>query len=324
MRLSVALIDEASAYLAGHLPPTPLVLSPSLSDRAGVPVWLKLETHQVTGSFKVRGALFHLSRLDPEARDAGVVTCSAGNHGKGVAWAGRTLGVPVTVHVPSTVDAAKHAGMVRLGATVVVSAHPGYDDAELVARADAAARDLPFLSAFDDPHVMAGNGGSLGAEVLAELPAPGTVVVPVSGGGLAGGLAHLLAHRSPSTRLVAVQHADSPALALSLERGEAITRMPPIDTVAGGLEGGIGASTFAELRDRVGHIAQVTEARIQAAFAWFLQEHQILAEPSSTAAVAALLDGTAGPLTGPVVVVMTGRNVSLDTTRRILCAQPSS
>jgi threonine dehydratase len=314
----LALIHAAAAFLEPRVRRTPIEPSPLLGAALGVPVFLKLEMLQISGSFKLRGAWFRLSRLDPGQRALGVVTCSAGNHGKALAYAARELGVPATIYVPSTVDGAKLAGMRAMGAEVVIAQARGYDEAELEARAEAQRSGRPFVSAFDEPEIIAGNGGSLGLELLDQLPTLRTVITPVSGGGLAAGLALALEAHDPGIALVACQHRDSPSLALSLERGGAVTAMPAIDTLAGGIEGGIGINTFAILARRVHRVALVSEAQILRATRWMLAEHQYLVEPSAAAVVAACLEGDLGQLEGPVVVVLSGRNLAVESLRVIL------
>ncbi len=312
------LIHQAAAYLAPRIRRTPVEPSPALSDHLGVPVWLKLEQLQITGSFKIRGAWFRLSRLTDAQRSTGIVTCSAGNHGKAVAYAARELGIPATIYVPSTVDRAKLAGMRRMGVDVVLAESRGYDDAEVEAREEARRTGRRFVSAFDDPEIIAGNGGSLGLEILEQVPTLRTVVTPVSGGGLAAGLALSLHDQDPGIELLPCQHRDSPSLALSLERGRAVTAMPPVDTLAGGIEGGIGVSTFAILKDHVRRVGLVSEAQILRATRWLMAEHQYLVEPSAAAVVAALLEEDLGPLEGPVVAVISGRNVAVESVAQVL------
>ena len=314
--LTRELIDEACAFLRGRVRHTPIEPSPGLAEALGVPVWLKLEHLQITGSFKVRGALFRMSRLTPAERARGVTTCSAGNHGKGVAWAARVLDIDAEVHVPASVDPAKLRGILALGARVVQSDLPGYDDTEEVAMAAAAAAGRVWISPFDDPAVMAANGGSLAAEILADLPDARTLVLPVGGGGMSAGAAFL----APEAVIVGTQHAGSPGLARSIASGEAVTRLPAIDTLAGGVEGGLGRLPFEVLRRRVRpeHVALVEEPEIRAATRWTLAQHQYLIEPTAAVPVAACLSGRLPPLEGPVVVVLSGRNVALETVRALL------
>lgn len=316
--LEFGLIDEAARFLESRVRKTPLEPSPGLSERIGVPTWLKLENLQLTGSFKLRGALFALSRLGPAAREHGVGTCSAGNHGLGLAYAARELGVAATIFVPSSVDAAKRAGILELGAEVVDTPFPGYDDSEAWARERLAESDALWVSAFDDPAIMAGNGGSLAMELLDELTGLQAVVVPTGGGGLAAGLAVALEERVPHASLICCQHARSPGLARSLEEGRAVTRLPAIETVAGGVEGGIGARCFEVLRDRVDQIALIEEGEIRDAVRWLVDRHGYLVEPSAAVAAAACLRGDLRVESGPVVVVLTGRNVARETLAAIL------
>src|SRR5271166_2120065 len=150
-----SLITEAAAFLQGRIRRTPVEFSRGLSQVLGVPVWLKLESMQLTGSFKIRGALFRISRLTAEERRDGVVTCSAGNHGKAVAYAAHEAGVHATICVPRSVDRAKYEGMTALGAEVRISEFDGYDDTQDWALQIAAEQGRTFISPFDDYAVMA-------------------------------------------------------------------------------------------------------------------------------------------------------------------------
>ncbi len=314
----MSLVLEARRVLEGRIRRTPVEHSPELSERAGAPVFLKLENLQLTGSFKIRGAFFVLSRLDGEARGRGVVTCSAGNHGKAVAHVARDLGISAEIHVPRSVDESKHRAIVALGARVVRSEHDGFDETERLARAAAERSGRPFLTAFDDEAILAANGGTLAAEVLEDCPEARAFLVPVGGAGLAGGFAFYAKTALPEAAIVGCQHALSPALALSLERGEAVLTLPPVATTAGGLEGGIGRTGFSYLKDRLAGVALSTEEEIFDAVRFLLDRHQYLVEPSAAVTVAALLTGKAGRIEGPVVAVLSGRNVALPTLRRIL------
>jgi threonine dehydratase len=311
---------EARRVLEGRIRRTPVEESAELSRRVGVPVFLKLENLQLTGSFKIRGAFFLMSRLSADERRRGIVTCSAGNHGKAVAFVSRELGIPAEIHVPRTVDESKYRGMLDLGARVVRSDCDGFDDTERIARAEAERTGRPFLTAFDDPLVLAANGGTLAAEVVEDRPEARVFLLPVGGAGLAGGFAAYARAALPGCRIVGCQHALSPALALSLERGEAVLTLPHVETTAGGLEGGIGRTGFEVLRDRIDGVALLTEEEIFEAVRFMLDRHQYLIEPSSAVTVAAIQTGKAGRLDAPAVAVISGRNVALPTLRRILAA----
>jgi threonine dehydratase len=316
--LSMSRIEEARAFLAGSLRRTPVEESPGLSKLVGAPVWLKLEMLQVTGSFKVRGAFWKLSRLSEGERRAGIATCSAGNHGKGIAWAARLLGLTPTIYVPRSVDSSKHRAMLALGADVIVSSLDGYDDTEVWAREETARSGKVFVSAFDDEDIMAGNGGTLALEVLEDVPDARGFLLPVGGGGLSAGFSFAVKERLPAATVVGCQLEASPGLKRSLEAGRAVTRLPAVETVAGGLEGGLGEKPFEILRTRVDRVALVSEDEILEGVRWMLEAHQYLIEPSAAAPVAACVTGRAGRFEAPVVIVLSGRNVGLPTLRRIL------
>jgi threonine dehydratase len=314
------LIQEAATFLAGRIRRTPIEPSPALSTILGVPVSFKLESLQLTGSFKIRGALFRISRLTADERRTGVLTCSAGNHGKGVAYAARGAGVRAVICVPRSIDRSKHDAMVALGADVRVSEFDGYDDTEAWAKQMAIDERLAFLSAFDDYDVIAGNGGTVALEVLEDAPDARTFIMPVGGAGLSGGFAFAAKQAHPDSMFIGCQHALSPALRLSLDAGRAITKLPAVETLAAGVEGGIGAVAFPVLAPFVNRVALVTEDEILDAVRWMLVNHQYLIEPTAAVALAACLTRKVGKLTSPAVVVITGRNVSLETARKTLCA----
>jgi len=312
------LVLEARRALEGRIRRTPIEVSPELSEAAGVPVSLKLESLQLTGSFKIRGAFFRLLRFSASERAAGVVTCSAGNHGKAIAYVARMLGMPATVYVPRSVDESKYRGILALGAEVVRSDFDGFDETEALARKASDGTARLYVSAYDDFRILAANGGTLAAEVLEDAPEARTFLVPVGGAGLSGGFAYYAKERLAGSRIIGCQHALSPALALSLEKGEAVTRLPPVETTAGGLEGGIGRTGFEVLRNRIDGVALLTEEDIFDAVRFLLSQHQYLMEPSSAVTVAAIRTGKAGTLGSPAVAVISGRNVALATIRRIL------
>jgi threonine dehydratase len=232
----------------------------------------------------------------------------------------RELGIPAEIHVPKSVDESKYQAMLALGANVVRSDFEGFDETEKLARAEAAKSGRPFLTAFDDALILAANGGTLAAEVLEDCLEARTFLLPVGGAGLAGGFAYYAKTALPGCRIIGCQHVLSPALALSLERGEAVLTLPPVATTAGGLEGGIGRTGFEILRSRIDGVALVTEEEIFDAVRFMLDRHQYLIEPSSAVTVAAILTGKAGRLDSSAVAVISGRNVALPTIRKILAA----
>jgi threonine dehydratase len=319
--LSIALetIQSAAEFLKGRIRRTPVEYSDPLSKILGAPTWLKLESMQLTGSFKIRGALFRFSKLNPAEKRDGIMTCSAGNHGKAVAYAAHQTSVRATICVPRSVDQSKLAGMIACGADVRVSEFEGYDDTESWAQELARAEHRTFISAFDDYDIMAANGGTVAMEVLEDAAEAQRFVFPVGGGGLGAGFAFWAKRHLPDATLVACQHQLSPGLAKSIQANRAITKLPAVETMAGGVEGGIGALTFEVLRPLVTSVALVTEDEILEGVRWMLANHQYLIEPTAAVAVAACLYARIGQSTQPTVVVITGRNVSAESAKKILC-----
>lgn len=315
------LIEQATDILKGKIRKTPIEFSPELSKLLGHPVYLKLECLQLTGSFKIRGAYYYLSTLNATERKLGVAVCSAGNHGLGIAYAGKDLQVPCTVFVPKSVDQAKYDKLVKLSPKVIKSNFAGYDDTLKWAEEEAAKLQLPLVSAFNDDKIMAGNGGTLALEVIAQVPEATDFIVPMGGGGLSAGFAWYLKTHYPKARMIVSQLADCPALKRSLEQGKAITYLPPIETLAGGLEGGLGDKCFDILKTRVDDIALVKEHELKSAIRWLLEHHQYLIEPSAAATLASCLFGHVRPK-GPTVILLSGRNVSYATLRHLVGNSP--
>ncbi len=302
-------LPAALAAVAAHLPRTPLERAPQLGER----VWIKRETEQHTGSFKVRGALAALSARAPEIARCGAVAASAGNHGLGMAWAARALGLRARIFVPASAPRVKVDGIRALGADVREVAHGGYDAAEDAALRDAAATGARFVSPYDDPDVACGNGGTLGLEVLDALPDCATIVTPVGGGGLLLGLDAARRARGSAVRLVGVQSDVSPVMLLSLARGAAIERFEPEEpTLAEGLEGGVARTTFAHVAAlRAATLVTVGEAEIAAAMRFARDALGLVIEGSAAVGVA-FARARARHFDGDLVVLLTGRNVDGD------------
>ena len=299
------LIGRAAEAIAPYgLHKTPVVPSEPLSERCGRPVYLKCEHQQRTGSFKVRGALARLLTLSRDERPRGVVAASAGNHGLGVAWACRHLGIPGLVVVPETTPPIKTSRLREMAVQVRLHG-AGYDDAEVHAREVAAEADATFVSPFDDPWVMAGNGGTLGLEIVEQSPDCDVVIAPVGGGGLAVGLAVAVA----PTPVVGVNTAASPAMARSLAEDRVHSRYPSAPTLAEGLEGGVSDNSVALCQRHVHSVRVVPESSIAEAIRFVAKEHSLIVEGSAAVGVAAILEGEPLPGRGPVCVVLSGGNI---------------
>jgi threonine dehydratase len=288
---------------------TPLVPFPGADG-----VRAKLEQLQRTGSFKLRGALLRLEALTAGERARGVVTASAGNHGLGVATAGRALGVRVEVFVPATSPDVKRRGIAALGATVV-DGGASYDDADATARRRAAESGAVFVSAYDDPWVQRGNGGTLAEEILGDAPDVTQVVCPVGGGGLVGGLAAVLAPRGVA--VVGVSPEANCAMFESLRDGRAHTTYAGRPTLAEGCEGAIAESTFALARQHGVRVVLVSEDAIRRAMAFAYRRGGWVVEPSAAVAIAGVLEGALPPSPRTVVVV-SGGNADPDLVDQVL------
>ncbi len=299
-------ILAAAHRLRGVVVRTPLVPSPALGARADAEVFLKCEHRQRTGSFKIRGAYNVLATLPDATRARGVVASSAGNHGLGLAWAAKTLGIRATIFVPASAPAVKRDGIVALGATVD-SSQPDYDAAHALAEEHAREHGLTFVNPCAGEALLAGQG-TVGVEILEELPDVGTLVVPVGGGGLVGGIAALTRAIAPGVRVVGAQSARTNAMAASFAADRRVD-VAVTPTLADGLAGQVDDEGFAIGRASLDEIVTVTEQEIAAAIAWLSHEHDMRVEGSGAVGVAALLHGRIGTLASPVAVVVSGGNI---------------
>ena len=310
----------AAHRLRGVVERTPLTHSPALSERAGAPTFLKCEQLQRTGSFKIRGAYNALATLSPEARRRGVVASSAGNHGLGLAWGAQQLGIRAKIFVPATAPGVKRDGILALGAEVDAS-QPDYDAAHHLAEQYAREHGLVFVNPCAGETLLAGQG-TVGLEILEELPSAATIIVPVGGGGLIGGIAALVRAVAPTIRLVGAQGAKTNAMAASLAAGRRVD-VPVPPTLADGLAGQIDDEGFAIGRASLDEIVTVTEQEIAAAIAWLSHEHDMRVEGSGAVGVAALLQGRLRTLASPVAVVISGGNID-DTRWRTIVDGPGA
>jgi threonine dehydratase len=314
VRVSAESVERAAADLAAYLKPTPLQLSQAFSSRTGAEVHLKLEGLQPVRSFKVRGALTKLIRMSPQDRSRGVVTASGGNHGMGVAYAAQAFGVPATVYVPLNANRHKLAAMQAMGARVVEHGEI-YRDAYLEARRNQGRQT--FLHAYDDPDVVAGQG-TVALEVLAELPAFDTVLVPVGGGGLIAGVAAYLEERLPAARMIGVEPAGAAGLKASLDAGRPVT-LERVSTIADGLAAsGPGELCFEIARRRVERVILVDDAELLDAIRVCVEQEHLLVEPAGAAALAALLHHYQPAPEERVVVILSGANITDEVLLRAL------
>ncbi|WP_435094532.1 threonine ammonia-lyase [Halorubrum sp. N11] len=326
--VSITDIEAAAARLepAAIVQRTPVERSRSLSERCGADVHLKMEHLQRTGSFKTRGAYNAISLAVEDRVDSAkppvdrVVAASAGNHAQGVALAAAGAGIDATIVMPESAPAAKIEATRGYGAEVVLrgSAFP-----EAMAHAQTLIDEpgVHFVHAFDDPDVVAGQG-TLGLELLDQLPTVDTVLVPVGGGGLAGGVATAIKARSPETRVVGVQTDGASTLSESLAAGERITREEP-DTIADGIAtGGMSELTFGLLQAHLDEVVVISDDDVAAAILLILERAKQMIEGAGATAAAALLNDDALDeldLAGETVVpLLCGGNIDVTTLKEVV------
>ena len=311
-------IRAAQRAIGGVIRPTPVVQSDTLSTQCGVPVYLKLEHHQITGSFKLRGAAHAMSRLSDDQRARGVVGASTGNHGRGLAYAAKTAGVRCVICMSALVPENKVAAIRALGAEVRIT---GRSQDEAQAEVEMLVRNagLSMVPPFDHADVIAGQG-TIGLEMLEQLPDVQTVLVQVSGGGLMSGVAAALRATRPSgLRIVGVSMERGAAMHAALQAGRPVP-VKELPTLADSLGGGIGQDnrhTFAMVRDLIDDLILVSEEEIaRAVHHAYWQEKQII-EGAGAVGIAALQSGKLQP-SGPTLVLLSGGNIDMALHHRLI------
>ena len=300
--ISASDLDDASRALKGVAIRTPLLPAPFLGDD----VYIKPEMLQRGGAFKLRGAYNFLSRLDPVTRSRGVVAPSSGNHAQAVALAARLLGAPAIVVMPTTVTAAKRAGAERLGARIELA---GTTTADRMARAMeiVEAEGATLVPPYDDPFIIAGQG-TIGLEIIEDLPSVATVLVPVGGGGLSAGVATAIKLRRPDARVIGVEPVGAPKLSRARAAGRAV-KLDQTNSIADGLLAvEVGHLTFEHHARYIDDVVLVDDAAMKRAVRSLLDRAKLIAEPSGAITAAALLDGRV-QVAGPTVAVLSGGNI---------------
>lgn len=301
----------ARSAIANSVTRTPLIASAPGNFGSGHAVFLKLENLQTTGSFKIRGAANKLIGLTPAERQNGVVAVSSGNHGRAISKIARQLEIKATVCITDKVPVHKVEAMRALGADVII-AGDNVDEAEAHALQLVAKKEMIFVNPFDDPHVIAGQG-TIGLEILEDLPRVDTVIVPTSGGGLIAGIGLALKSADPALRVVGVTMEQGAAMYLSLQAGHQVP-VNEYETLADALVGGIGLEnhySLAMCQRYVDEIVLVSEQEIGQAMAYLLREEHLVVEGGGAVGIAALLQGKV-ELGEHVAVVISGGNVELE------------
>lgn len=308
----------AEQRIREHIRETPLEPSPGFGDTTNCEVFFKCENLQVTGSFKVRGALSKALSLAPEALNKGVITASTGNHGAACAYALGKVGTPATIYVPETASPAKLANIRRHGGSIE---RHGTDSAqtEEFARRHAQTVGSVYLPPYNDPQVIGGQG-TIAAELVRQLERIDAVFVSVGGGGLISGIAAHMKSVSPNTHIVGCSPANSQVMAESV-RANRIVDIPSLPTLSDGTAGGVepDSMTFPLVREGVDAFVSVTEAEIVQAMQRFIGTHSMLIEGAAGVAIAAYLKTQAQWQGKRVAIVLCGANISLQTLRDVIC-----
>ena len=315
--VTLADIESAARGLAGVATRTPLLPFDTITERLGVPVFVKPEMLQRGGAFKFRGAFTYLSRLAPAQRERGVIAPSSGNHAQAVALAAKLFGVPATVVMPTTVTHAKRVGAERLGARIVLAGtttSERYEKALELAHLEGSTLVPPY----DDPAIIAGQG-TVGLEIASDAPQVGTVIVQVGGGGLSAGVATAIKERVPSARVVAVEPAGAPKLSRARAAGRPV-RLDKTSSIADGLMAiEIGGLPFAHHQRYVDDVVTVDDALLAPAVRLLIDRMKLVTEPSGAITIAALMAGLVRPNDArPVVAVLSGGNIEWDGLQELL------
>jgi threonine dehydratase len=305
------LILEAADRLKKRVRRTELIHSHHFSERLNTPLYFKCENLQRTGSFKIRGALNFMTAQPREALAQGVITASAGNHAQGVAFSADLLGVRATVYMPETTPLQKVQATREYGAEVVLTGR-NFDEAYAAAVLAGTESGALFVHPFDDELVMAGQG-TIGLELLAELPDVATVVVPVGGGGLIAGIATAIKENRPHVRIIGVESAAAPSMHYSLAQGR-IMEAPLAVTLADGIAvKRVGKKTYPVIRDLVDEVVLVEEEEIAQAIVALLERTKLLVEGAGAVTLAALLNERIEPPLGKTVCILSGGNIDVRT-----------
>ncbi|RQG96550.1 threonine ammonia-lyase [Natrarchaeobius chitinivorans] len=296
---------------------TPLEYSHTYSSMTGAEVFLKLETFQRTGAFKIRGATNRIATLTPKQKSAGVVTASAGNHAQGVALAATRVGVDSKIVMPEHAPISKVKATRNYGAEVVLDG-TDYDEATERAHEIERQEARTYVHAFDDEMVMAGQG-TIGLEIVEDCPDVDTVVVPIGGGGLISGIATAINEQKPDARVIGVQAEGASSAASSLEKGERVS-LDGVDTIADGIATRtIGERTFEHIREHVDEVVTVSDPEIAVAMVYLLERSKVVVEGAAAVTLAALLfEKFQFDENETIVPVLSGGNIDLNTLTNVI------
>jgi threonine dehydratase len=307
---------QAQEVIRPHIYHTPLLPSRTFSAMTGAKVYLKAENLQRSGAYKIRGATNKLAHLTSEERARGVIAASAGNHAQGVALAAGALGVRCTIVMPTGAPLAKVTATQAYGATVVLHGDT-YDDAYAHALELQARNGMVYIPAFDDPDIIAGQG-TLGLEILADLPDVEALLVSIGGGGLISGIATAIKALKPDVRIIGVQASGAASMRAALDAGHLVT-LPSISTIADGIATRrTGELTFAIVRDLVDEVLTVDDEEIVHAVLLLMERCKLLVEGAGAAGLAALLSGKVKLEGKRTVALLSGGNIDMNLVGRFI------
>ncbi len=311
LKLNYELIVEAQDRLRKRVRHTELISSNHFSRQLGYPLLLKCENLQTTGAFKLRGAMNFMTARDRSELTQGVTAASAGNHAQGVAYAADLLGVAARIFMPESTPPQKVQSTRELGAEVVLTG-ANFDESFAAAQADSQANGTVFIHPFDDPLVMAGQG-TIGLEILKDLPDLANIVVPIGGGGLLAGIAVAIREQHPRVRIIGVETAAAPCMYRAVQDNQ-ISEVPLSVTIADGIAvKKAGQQTMPIIRDLVDELVLVEEEEIALAIVALLEKRKLLVEGAGAVTLAALLNNKVSQVRGKTVCLLSGGNIDVRT-----------
>ncbi|WP_257350908.1 hydroxyectoine utilization dehydratase EutB [Pseudalkalibacillus decolorationis] len=316
--LTIRNVWDAKKRIASLINKTPLIESFILSERMGRPVYLKLENVHDIGAFKVRGAANKLLTLSEDEKKRGVVTFSTGNHGMAVAYVAKKLGIEVVICISNRVPSGKVDSLKRLGAQIEICGDSQDAAGERCYEMEKE-KGMTVIQPFDDPYVIAGQG-TIGLELLEEVPDLTDVVVPLSGGGLLSGIGLSLKSNDPEIRVTGVSMEHSAVMYESLKAGEPV-KLEERDTLADSLLGGIGLDnqyTFGMVQQYMDHVVLIPEEEIAYSMAFMMDKHRMIMEGAAATGIAALLGNKIAHQEGSIAVIISGHNVDLSVLLQLL------
>lgn len=308
-KISLSDIQRAAKRLKPVLKPTKIIFSDYFSELSGAKVYLKPENLQMTGAYKIRGAYNKISQLSDKEKKRGLIAASAGNHAQGVAFAAREAKVPATIVMPASTPLIKVNATKKLGAKVILDGNC-YDDACDAARGLEKKEGLTFIHPFDDWDVIAGQG-TVGLEILEELPRTDVILVPIGGGGLISGIAIAAKEINPKVKIIGVEPFGADAMYNSVKAGK-LVELKSVSTIADGVAvKKVCERTLSIVSKLVDKIVRVTDTEIMEAFLVLLERHKLIAEPAGACSVAALFDSKLNLKGKNVVALISGGNVDV-------------